>query len=245
MRWIERLQKFNFIVKYKKGSMLHGADALSRSVFRIKKGEEAMEDIDDKILRYHYTMNHRKAIKDDLEKETNLKFSKNKIRNVLKRCLTCKKKEKQVNKTCKFIETFYPGERIGIDLLEVTKNVWVIVAIDYYTRKIFAKNIKSKNPKKIIKFLEYLKSEIKIVTLISDNGREFSNKEVENWCKNNGITHLFSIPYYHQSNGRVERANKTLREALKKTPGVLKIKLKQIVSNYNNLTHRGIGMTPN
>jgi transposase-like protein len=58
------------------------------------------------------------------------------------------------------------------------------------------------------------------------------------------VIHKISVPYYHQSNGRVERINRTIREACKKTKGSLKRKLVKIVENYNNLVHRGVGMTP-
>lgn len=43
----------------------------------------------------------------------------------------------------------------------------------------------------------------------------------------------------------MERANRTIREALKKTPGSVKSKLKGIIENYNNSVHRAIRMSPN
>jgi hypothetical protein len=80
---------------------------------------------------------------------------------------------------------------------------------------------------------------------LTDNGKEFENKTLKEWVKKQKIEHKFSIPYFHQSNGRIERVNRTIREAIKRTPGILKIKLKTIIENYNNAYHRGIGMSPN
>lgn len=105
--------------------------------------------------------------------------------------------------------------------------------------------IKSKIPNNVINFLEEIKNELEFICIMSDNGREFKNQMVKEWCRKNQVKHEFSIPYYHQSNGRVERANKTLRDAIRKTQGRLSVKLKEIVANYNNTRHRGIGMTPN
>jgi hypothetical protein len=42
----------------------------------------------------------------------------------------------------------------------------------------------------------------------------------------------------------VERANRTLRNALNKVSGSIKNKLSRVVTNYNNTIHRGIGMKP-
>ncbi len=77
-----------------------------------------------------------------------------------------------------------------------------------------------------------------------DNGKEFDNKQVQNFCQENNIQIKYSIPYFHESNGRVERAIRTLRDALKRTRGTLKAKLPKILAAYNNAKHRGIGTSP-
>jgi hypothetical protein len=81
--------------------------------------------------------------------------------------------------------------------------------------------------------------------LLSDNGKEFSNEIVEKWCKENSVFHKLAIHYYHKSNGRVERANRTVRNAIRKTKGSTKVKLSRIVENYNSMVHRGTGFSPN
>ncbi|GJU01701.1 retrovirus-related pol polyprotein from transposon TNT 1-94 [Tanacetum coccineum] len=52
-----------------------------------------------------------------------------------------------------------------------------------------------------------------IVSIRTDHGREFDNKvQFGEFCNANGITHNFSAPRTPQSNGVVERKNKTLQE---------------------------------
>ncbi|GKA56853.1 retrovirus-related pol polyprotein from transposon TNT 1-94 [Tanacetum coccineum] len=52
-----------------------------------------------------------------------------------------------------------------------------------------------------------------IVSIRTDHGREFDNEvQFEEFCNTNGITHNFSAPRTPQSNGVVERKNKTLQE---------------------------------
>jgi transposase InsO family protein len=44
----------------------------------------------------------------------------------------------------------------------------------------------------------------------SDNGSEFRNTRVEEYCDGEGIKHEFSSTYTPQQNGVVERKNKTM-----------------------------------
>jgi IS30 family transposase len=111
------------------------------------------------------------------------------------------------------------GNRIGIDLLELKRGDRLIVAVDYFSRKLFAQTIETKECVKIVKFLEYLYAIFPFKEMITDNGKEFDNNLVKNWVIKNKVNHIYSIPYYHQSNGRVERINRAIRNAFKKTPG--------------------------
>ncbi|WVZ84905.1 hypothetical protein U9M48_031875 [Paspalum notatum var. saurae] len=49
-----------------------------------------------------------------------------------------------------------------------------------------------------------------IVKIRSDNGREFNNTNIEEYCDEVGIKHEFSTTYTPQQNGVVERKNRTL-----------------------------------
>lgn len=52
----------------------------------------------------------------------------------------------------------------------------------------------------------------KLAKLRYDNGREYANENLKNWCKKNGIEMDFTIPYTPQLNGKAERLNRTLLE---------------------------------
>jgi transposase InsO family protein len=157
----------------------------------------------------------------------------------------CAKKDKKVGKTCKFVEVEQPGDRLGIDLLELRKNDKIFLAIDYFSRKIFGKTIKTKEAVKIVEFLKEIYKVFPFKEMITDNGKEFENKNVMKWAEQNNVKHTYSVPYYHQSNGRIERANRTIRNAFRKTPGITKTNLSKVLENYNHLRHRGINMSTN
>ena len=52
--------------------------------------------------------------------------------------------------------------------------------------------------------------ELKVKKVRSDNGSEFRNTRVEEWCDEKGIKHEFSTKYTLEQNGLVERKNRTL-----------------------------------
>ena len=96
-------------------------------------------------------------------------------------------------------------------------NFYTLVIVDDYSRYTWTKFLKSKN-EAFDKF-EILSKKIQnqvgsnIVSIRTDHGREFDNEfQFGKFCDNNGITHNFSAPRTPQSNGVVERKNRTLQE---------------------------------
>lgn len=95
-------------------------------------------------------------------------------------------------------------------------NFYTLVIVDY-SRYTWTKFLKSKN-ESFDKF-EILSKKIQnqvgsnIVSIRTDHGHEFDNEfQFGKFCDKNGITHNFSAPRTPQSNGVVERKNRTLQE---------------------------------
>ncbi|KAJ9511243.1 hypothetical protein QJQ45_017167 [Haematococcus lacustris] len=49
--------------------------------------------------------------------------------------------------------------------------------------------------------------------LRSDNGSEYSNKTMRDWCSSKGIQQQFSAPYCPEQNGKAERLNRTIMQS--------------------------------
>ncbi|GJQ90262.1 retrovirus-related pol polyprotein from transposon TNT 1-94 [Tanacetum coccineum] len=101
-------------------------------------------------------------------------------------------------------------------------NRYTLVIVDDYSRYTWTRFLKDKTEAfdqfKI--FSRKIQNQLgcSIVSIRTDHGREFDNEvQFGEFCNANGITHNFSAPRTPQSNGVVERKNRTLQE-MRKTP---------------------------
>ncbi|GJX43201.1 retrovirus-related pol polyprotein from transposon TNT 1-94, partial [Tanacetum coccineum] len=96
-------------------------------------------------------------------------------------------------------------------------NRYTLVIVDDYSRYTWTRFLKNKTEAfdqfKI--FSKKIQNQLgcTIVSIRTDHGREFDNEvQFGEFCNANGITHNFSAPRTPQSNGVVERKNRTLQE---------------------------------
>ncbi|GJR47544.1 retrovirus-related pol polyprotein from transposon TNT 1-94 [Tanacetum coccineum] len=94
---------------------------------------------------------------------------------------------------------------------------YTLVIIDEYSRYIWVYFLKKKGqaPKTIMPFIKRDENpnDIKVKQLRTDNGTEFRNNILLNFCDEKGISQNFSSPYIPKQNGVTERKNRTLIEA--------------------------------
>lgn len=84
-------------------------------------------------------------------------------------------------KNASYIEVSKPGEIVGIDMLEISKKERIVVLIDYFSRKIYAKLVNIKEGYKIVNFLDEIYKNFRFEKMIADNGKEFANNKVDKW----------------------------------------------------------------
>ncbi|GJQ96316.1 retrovirus-related pol polyprotein from transposon TNT 1-94 [Tanacetum coccineum] len=108
-----------------------------------------------------------------------------------------------------------------INELKVKKGYYILlvlcVPVDDYSRYTWTRFLKDKT--EAFDQFEIFSKKIQnqlgctIVSIRTDHGREFDNEvQFGEFCNANGITHNFSAPRTPQSNGVVERKNRTLQE---------------------------------
>ena len=117
-------------------------------------------------------------------------------------------------------EPFY---QIGIDIVRPLPrtsqgNRYIVVAIDYLIKWPEAKALKEVTAEEVSKFIyeEIICQHGCPARILSDRGSHFNNRIIELLSERFQIKHHFSTPYHPQTNGLVERFNRTLCESLAK-----------------------------
>ncbi|KAF5814504.1 putative RNA-directed DNA polymerase [Helianthus annuus] len=139
-------------------------------------------------------------------------------------CISCikgkqKKKshpKKQVNSVSRSLERLHMDLFGHVNVKSITRDLYYLVVTDDYSRFSWVSFLKSKDETfdslmALFKKIENLYQR-RIKRIRSDNGTEFKNNKMEEFCDERGILHEFSAPYTPQQNGVAERKNKTLIE---------------------------------
>ena len=109
-----------------------------------------------------------------------------------------------------------PGELVEIDTVDIFVDGikrYLITAIDLPTRFAFAYTYKSGSSACTRDFLHKLRwvAPFKITRIQTDNGHEFL-KHFSEECRQQELIHYFNYPRHPQSNGHLERFNRTIQE---------------------------------
>ena len=146
------------------------------------------------------------------------------IENYIKACDICQRKGRTTkNNQLNPIPVREPFEKIGIDLvgpLPITSNNnrYIVVAIDYLTKWAEARAISDAAATTILPFLyeDIICHHGFSKEIISDRGTTFANELIKELTEKCQIKHRLSAPYHPQTNGLVERLNRTLCTSLAK-----------------------------
>ncbi|EEQ81648.1 hypothetical protein NCER_101835 [Vairimorpha ceranae BRL01] len=94
------------------------------------------------------------------------------IKKIIKNSITYKQFNSKRSKQCVFVKAYEPGKKVAIYTMGLVNNQYVIVCIDYFTRRRFAKIFKSKKDINVKKFLEDIICNVCIKTLILDQSKK-------------------------------------------------------------------------
>ena len=149
-----------------------------------------------------------------------------------------------------------PGELVEIDTIAIFVDGlkrYLITAIDLPTRFAFAYTYKSSSSACARDFLGKLKgvAPFKITRVQTDNGHEFL-KHFTQACQEQGLIHYFNYPHHPQSNGHLERFNRTIQEqfaywhidSLDDTAAFNRSLMKYLIWYNTERPHRSIGKIP-
>ncbi|GKF39205.1 reverse transcriptase domain-containing protein, partial [Tanacetum coccineum] len=94
---------------------------------------------------------------------------------------------------------------------------FLIVAIDYFIKWIEAKPVATITGNQVKKFeWDNIVCRFRLPgEIISNNGKQFRDNPFKDWCEKLNIKQRFASVKHLQTNGQVERANRSLRERIK------------------------------
>jgi transposase InsO family protein len=142
-----------------------------------------------------------------------------------------------------------------IDLADVTKHskynndvTFILVAIDVVSRYIFLQPLKNKSGLSVMNALEKIFDKRKPNFIQTDQGKEFLNRDVQNFLKSNNIHH-YTTTSDDPKCALAERFIRTLREKMGKYFQAAKTfkyidKLQNFALSYNNSIHSRLKMKP-
>ena len=173
-------------------------------------------------------------------------------------CANCATKKTPAPKQRAPLQTIkagYPLQIVAVDITgpfpeSVNGNSYILDACDYFTRWTEAYAIPNQEATTVARklvnelFCRFSPPE----QLHSDQGRQFESELVHEICRVLGISKSRTTPYHPQSDGLVERFNKTLQHMLATTVRVHPFDWEElppmVCMAYNTSTHSTTGYTP-
>ena len=148
----------------------------------------------------------------------------NDVRQYVRTCDECQRRGKNRRiEPLHPIKVGQPFDRLGMDIvgpLPKTKrgNTHIVVATEYLTKWPEARAIPNAKASSVVSFFyeDIICRHGCPKVLLTDRGTHFVNEMLDSLCESLGVKHKLSTAYHPQTNGLVERFNRTLCEALAK-----------------------------
>ena len=175
-------------------------------------------------------------------------------------CRTCRECESRRNPTprnkapMQVTQANTPFQRIFADITELPitskRNRYILVVMDQFTKYVNLFPLQDQTAHTVAKCLfdKYICEHGIPEFLHTDQGRQFDCALIHTLCKLVGINKTRTSPYHPQSDGLVERFNRSLKDQLSKyllsTPGEWDDVLHQVQFAYNSAVHSSTGFSP-
>jgi hypothetical protein len=149
----------------------------------------------------------------------------------------------------------YVWQRMAMDIVGPVPvsnkgNTNILVMIEYVTRYVIAVPLKNtKAPTIMRKFIKHVINTEGIPSeILTDQGKNFQSIAMEELCKQLGIKQLRTTAYHPQTDGAVERVNRTIGDMLTahvyNNPREWDEHLNYVVAAYNRTPHSSTGESP-
>lgn len=146
------------------------------------------------------------------------------VRKYVQSCDVCQRRGKNKrNEPLHPIKVGQPFDRLGMDIVgplpkTARENTHIVVATEYLTKWPEARAIPNAKASSVVSFFyeDIICRHGCPKELLTDRGTHFVNEMLDSLCDQLGVKHRLSTAYHPQTNGLVERFNRTLCETLAK-----------------------------
>lgn len=206
------------------------------------------------LLTAHGNENGHFGVRKTIERVLEHFFWKNvynDVREFVMKCEHCLK-NKQQGKNIEYpmhLEKRNVWTDLAMDIIgPIGRDKYILTIIDMFSKYLISIPLQSLTSGSIIHNLSIVFNKNGVPeTVITDNGPQFTSKEIESWFKDKGIMHKKTSIYNPQSNGVIERANKTLKDGIRiliNQGWKLEEAIKHTTNNYNHIIHDSTGYPP-
>ncbi len=147
------------------------------------------------------------------------------VRDTVQKCAVCRMNEPTATKPppVGMPTATYPGEMVGMDLVgplatSANGNMYIFTVIDHATGWAEAYPIAHRTGEAVVEKMvsDYIPRHGVPAIVIHDRGTEFCNATVGNYLEALGVDVRRTTPYHPQTNGKLERWHRTLKDILRK-----------------------------
>ena len=141
-----------------------------------------------------------------------------------------------------------PWERVHIDFAGPFQGSMFLVAHDSYSKWLEVIPMKTVSAERTVDELRSLFSRLGLPKqVVSDNGPQFTSREMSEFMAMNGVRHIRVAPYHPSSNGAAEKAVQTVKNSLKASiqdGQSLVTRLARFLMSYRNAPQVATGRSP-
>lgn len=142
------------------------------------------------------------------------------IENTVRDCVACEEQLKAPVKTelRSWPVPSGPWQRVHMDYFQLSDQMYLLI-VDAFSKWPEVFHMTSTTSSRTVeKLSECCGRYGSMITLVSDNGPQFTSEEMATFCSRNNVQHIFSPPYHPQSNGQAEIFVATFKSMLIKGP---------------------------
>lgn len=147
------------------------------------------------------------------------------LKNYLKKCEKCQTKgddnESKEPLVLRNVHLLKPWQKVSIDIcgpltLSSKNKRYLLLGQDLFTKYVIGKSVREIKASEICKWLkEVAKVHGFPQEILVDQGSQFNSQEFKKFCQENNLKIHFISAYHHQSNGQIERFNRTIEKMIR------------------------------